>query len=158
MYIHIYMVYRSIYTLFTSLLLPFYKLYKYSRLITISYLSLVWSGYYKGLTLQMFEVKTCQIEFGNHVTIMTLYTSTVTGFITVVVCTDLWDKELHTQVGVGIVVTSGSLCGVMVAHWPRMPEMWFRVPLSAQYFPFSSHPRHYMDLVLPSMKQHMFNK
>ena len=29
----------------------------------------------------------------------------------VVVCTNLWGKDLHRQVGVGIVVTSGSRCG-----------------------------------------------
>ena len=57
----------------------------------------------------------------------------------VIVCTDLWGKELHKQVHMGIVVTSGSLCGVMVAQWPGMPEMWGLI--SAQYFPFSSHPR-----------------
>ena len=28
------------------------------------------------------------------------------------------------------------------AHWPGMPEMRVRVPLQAQYFPFSSHTRH----------------
>ena len=41
----------------------------------------------------------------------------------VVVCTGLRGKELHREVGMGIVVTSGSLCGEMVAHWPRMQEM-----------------------------------
>ena len=34
----------------------------------------------------------------------------------VVVCTDLSGKRLHRQVSVGIVVTSGSLCGIMVSH------------------------------------------
>ena len=33
----------------------------------------------------------------------------------VVVCTDLSDKEPHTQVGVGCVVTSGSLGGVIAS-------------------------------------------
>ena len=33
----------------------------------------------------------------------------------VVGCTDLSSKELHRQIGVGIVVTSGSLHGVMVS-------------------------------------------
>ena len=33
-------------------------------------------------------------------------------------------KEMHRQVGVDIVVTSGSFHDVMVAHWPRMPEIW----------------------------------
>ena len=46
-----------------------------------------------------------------------------------VVCTDLWGKELHRPVGVGMVMTSGSLHGVMVAQWPGMPEMWVRVLL-----------------------------
>ena len=60
----------------------------------------------------------------------------------VVVCTDLWSNELLRQVGVGKVLILGSLCGVMpAAHWPGMPEMWFRVPLWARYFPFSSHPQ-----------------
>ena len=36
---------------------------------------------------------------------------------TIIVCTDLSGKELHRQVGVGIVMTSGSLCGVMVEQW-----------------------------------------
>ena len=40
-----------------------------------------------------------------------------------VVCADLWGKELHRQVGVGMMVTSGSLRGAMVAHWLGMPEM-----------------------------------
>ena len=35
-------------------------------------------------------------------------------YIYVVVCTDLWGKEPHRQVGVGDMVTSGSLRGVMV--------------------------------------------
>ena len=39
---------------------------------------------------------------------------------TVVVCADLWGKELHRQVGMGIAVTSG----VMIVHWPEMLEMW----------------------------------
>ena len=56
-----------------------------------------------------------------------------------VVSTDLWGMELHRQVDVGMVVTSGSLHGVMVAYWPVMPAMWVWVPLQAQYFPFSFH-------------------
>ena len=44
--------------------------------------------------------------------------------VIVVVFTDLLGKEPHRQVDVGIVVTSGSLCGVMVAHWPGMPGIW----------------------------------
>ena len=47
----------------------------------------------------------------------------------VLVCTDLGSKQLHRQVGMGIEVTSENLHGVMVAHWPRMSEMWIRVPL-----------------------------
>ena len=39
------------------------------------------------------------------------------------VCNNI-GKVLHKHVGVGIVVTSGSLHGVMVALWPGMPEMW----------------------------------
>ena len=35
-------------------------------------------------------------------------------YAVVVVCTDLSGKQLHRQVGMGIVVTSGSLCDVMV--------------------------------------------
>ena len=38
----------------------------------------------------------------------------------VVVCTDLGGKELHRQVGVAIVVASGSMRGVMVTHWPGL--------------------------------------
>ena len=30
---------------------------------------------------------------------------------------------------------SGSLYGVMVAHWPGIPEMWVRVPLPGTIFP-----------------------
>ena len=47
----------------------------------------------------------------------------------VVVCTELSGKELHSQVDVGIVVTPGSLCGVLIAHWPGIPERWVCVPL-----------------------------
>ena len=43
--------------------------------------------------------------------------------MSVVVCTDLLGKELHRQVSEGIVVTLGSLHGVMVAHWPIIPDM-----------------------------------
>ena len=42
----------------------------------------------------------------------------------VVVCAGLWGKELHSQVGVGIVVTSERLHGGMVAHWPGIK--WVR--------------------------------
>ena len=44
-------------------------------------------------------------------------------------CTNLWGKEPHRQVGVGIVIKSRRPCGVMVAHWPGMSEMWVSVPL-----------------------------
>ena len=47
----------------------------------------------------------------------------------VVVCTDLGGNELQRQVGMGIVVTSGNLNGVMVAHWPGMQEIWVRFTL-----------------------------
>ena len=58
--------------------------------------------------------------------------------MSVVVCTGLWGKELHRQVGMGIVVTAGSLHGeIVVAHWPGMPEILLRFMLSAQYF----HPK-----------------
>ena len=67
---------------------------------------------------------------------------TVPGGMNVIVCTDLWGDEPYSQMCVGIVVTSGSLCGEMVAHWPRMLDIGVRVPLYAQYSPFSSHPRH----------------
>ena len=56
-------------------------------------------------------------------------TSSLPVIFTVAICTDLCGKELHIQVGVGIVVTPGCLCDVMVAHWPGMPETWVRVPL-----------------------------
>ena len=46
--------------------------------------------------------------------------------VTLVVCTDLSCKELHRQVDMGVVMTTGSLCGVMVAHWPRMPDIWVK--------------------------------
>ena len=51
------------------------------------------------------------------------------GIISVVVCTELRGKEPRRQVGAGIMVTSGSLHGAIVAHWPGMPEMWVRVLL-----------------------------
>ena len=38
-----------------------------------------------------------------------------TSQTSVVVCTDLSDKELHSQVGMDRVVTSGRLGGVMVS-------------------------------------------
>ena len=44
-------------------------------------------------------------------------------YIGVVFCTDLRGKELHRQVDMGIVMTSGDLHGVIVAHGPGMPEM-----------------------------------
>ena len=54
------------------------------------------------------------------------------------------DVLLHSPVGVGVVVMSGRLHVVMVAHWPRMPEMWVRVQLWAQNLPFSSYPWHWL--------------
>ena len=45
--------------------------------------------------------------------------STVTHHNAVVVCTDLSGKKLHIQVGAGTVVTSGSLCSVMVSTLAR---------------------------------------
>ena len=47
----------------------------------------------------------------------------------VVVCTDLSSKEPHIQVGVSRVVTSGSLDGDWLAHWPGMQELWVRFPV-----------------------------
>ena len=41
----------------------------------------------------------------------------------VVVCTDFSGKELHRQVGVGWVVTPGSLGGVILADGHTMQEM-----------------------------------
>ena len=38
-------------------------------------------------------------------------------------------KELHRHVSMGIVVLSGRLHGVMVAHCPVIPGMWVRVLL-----------------------------
>ena len=40
-----------------------------------------------------------------------------------IVYTDLWGKVQQRQVNVDIVMTSGSLCGVMVAHWSRMSDV-----------------------------------
>ena len=42
----------------------------------------------------------------------------------IIVCPHLQGNELHRQERVCIVVTSESLCGVMIAHWTRMPKMW----------------------------------
>ena len=40
----------------------------------------------------------------------------------------------------GIIVTSGSLCVVMVAHCPRMPEMWILSPALGTVFPIFVTP------------------
>ena len=53
----------------------------------------------------------------------------------VVVCTDLWSKELHRQVGVGIVVTSGSLHGVMVSTLARTAKGVCSIPFLGTIFP-----------------------
>ena len=54
---------------------------------------------------------------------------TIRGGTSVADCTDLSGKKLYTQVGMGIVVTSGSLRGLMVAHWHGMSEKWVRFSL-----------------------------
>ena len=57
-------------------------------------------------------------------------------------CTDLWGRELHRQVGIGIAVMSGRLHGVTVAHWPGIPpEMWIWFPHYAQSVQFSTPAR-----------------
>ena len=43
----------------------------------------------------------------------------------VVVCTELSSSEPHIQVGVGIVVTSRSLHGVVVEHWAECQRCGF---------------------------------
>ena len=58
----------------------------------------------------------------------------------VAVCTDLWGKEMHRQVGVGTMVTSGSLRGVMVAHWPRNARDVGSIPTLCTMFPIFIAP------------------
>ena len=48
----------------------------------------------------------------------------IIAITSVVVCTELWGKELYRQVGVGIVVISGSLCDAVLAQWLGMPGTW----------------------------------
>ena len=48
-------------------------------------------------------------------------------WICVVVCIDISGKELRTQEGLGAVVTSRSLCGLMVALWLGIPESRVRL-------------------------------
>ena len=66
-------------------------------------------------------------------------------FIHTVVTSLHWPlmQKSHIDRWVWVVVMSGSLCGVMVAHWSRIPEMWVQVRLQAQYFQFSSQPWHW---------------
>ena len=56
--------------------------------------------------------------------ILTIKRHTIPAGTGVTGCTDLSGKELYRQVGLGIVGTSGSLRGIMVACWPKMPEVW----------------------------------
>ena len=53
----------------------------------------------------------------------------IPGGTSIIVCADLWVKVLHRQLGMSIVVRSGNLCGVMVAYWPGIPEIFVRFPL-----------------------------
>ena len=53
----------------------------------------------------------------------------------VVGCTDLSDKELHRQVGMGIVVTSGSLRGLMFSTLNRNARFVGSIPTLSTLFP-----------------------
>ena len=58
--------------------------------------------------------------------------------MSVVGCTDPSGKELHRQVGMGIVVTSGSLHGVMVSTLTQSARDVGSIPTLGTIF--SSHP------------------
>ena len=60
--------------------------------------------------------------------------------MSVVGCTDLSDKELHRQVAVGKVVTSGSLCGVMVSILAQNVRDMGSIPTLGTIFPISTTP------------------
>ena len=63
---------------------------------------------------------------------------TIPGRISAVVYTDLSDKQPCRQVGMGCMVTSGSLGGEMLAHRPRMQEMWVRFHISRFHHTYKS--------------------
>ena len=60
---------------------------------------------------------------------------TIPGGMSVVICTDLWGKELHRQIGVGMVVISGILCGVMVSTLTRNAQHVRLNPTLGTIFP-----------------------
>ena len=78
-------------------------------------------------------------------------------------CTDLSDKEFHRLVGVGTVVTSGSLCGVMVSTLGWNARDVGSIPTLVTIFPiiFSTPMtvicRHHMCdyLKMPLLTDHM---
>ena len=60
-----------------------------------------------------------------------------------VVCTDLSDKEPHRQVGVGRVVTSGGLGGVIVSILSQNARDVDSIPTLGTLFPISSTLQHW---------------
>ena len=60
--------------------------------------------------------------------------------ITVVVCTDFSGKEPHGQAGVGMVLTSGSLGGVIVSTLARNARDVGSIPALGTIFPIFITP------------------
>ena len=61
----------------------------------------------------------------------------------VLVWTDLWGNEQHRQVGVGVMMTSGGLGGVMVSTLAWSTRDVGSILALGKYFQFSSHPGHW---------------
>ena len=70
---------------------------------------------------------------------MNIYIYIYIYIYSVVICAGLLGKVAHRQVGVGTVVTSASLCGVMVSTLSSNVIDLGSIPaLGTIYFPFSS--------------------
>ena len=70
------------------------------------------------------------------------------------VCTDRSGKEQHRQVGVGSVLISGSLDGVMVAHWPGMQRDVGSSPALGAIFPIFITPMTLVAVITILYKLH----
>ena len=67
-------------------------------------------------------------------------TSGCLGLEIVVICTDLSGKELHRQLGVGIVVTSESICGVVISTLAWNVRDVGSIPTLSMIFPIFITP------------------
>ena len=76
-------------------------------------------------------------------------------YASVVVWADRLGKELHIQVGMGMLVTSGSLYGVMVEHWPGMWDSHFHLAHNTGFYGHNPVPAMHSMVVEPTLCMYM---